>query len=232
MQEEQNIREDVGGLNNNQVQVNDYYSQPPLSKGQKIAVAVLAFFSFFVIIVWMMQFKQGISAPLNGAKTVVDYTTAETNDSENVDMTKDTDGDGLTDYNELNTYKTSPYLEDSDSDGFSDKVEIESSKDPNCPTGAICNAIATDTTASTTSITQGDKALNTAAPTLSSTTSQPTLNLPATAANSADLQKVLAGQVDAASLRRMLLQAGMDQATLDKISDDALMSGYKEILNK
>lgn len=232
MQEEQNIREDVGGLNNSQT--NDYYSRPPLSKGQKIAVVVLAFFSFFIIIVWMIQFKQGISAPLSGSKTVADTVTTGTTDPEKVDLVKDTDGDGLTDYNELNTYKTSPYLEDSDSDGFSDKVEIDSGKDPNCPTGAVCNAVGANAVASTTesdvtSVTTPALNLNAS----QQANNQAALNLSAsTSVNTADLQKVLAGQVDAASLRKMLLEAGMDPTALGKISDEALMSSYKETLNK
>ena len=51
---------------------------------------------------------------------------------------KDTDGDGLNDYDELYIYGTSPYLPDSDSDGLTDKQEIESGTDPNCPTGQNC----------------------------------------------------------------------------------------------
>jgi hypothetical protein len=50
----------------------------------------------------------------------------------------DTDGDGISDYEELYLYKTSPYLEDSDSDGFSDSIEISSGNDPNCPSGKEC----------------------------------------------------------------------------------------------
>src|SRR3989344_3458461 len=45
---------------------------------------------------------------------------------------KDTDGDGLNDYDELYIYKTSPYLEDSDSDGVSDSAEIQKGTNPNC----------------------------------------------------------------------------------------------------
>lgn len=53
---------------------------------------------------------------------------------------KDTDGDGLTDWDELNVYKTSPYLADSDSDGEADAVEIAKGQDPNCPKGGSCEA--------------------------------------------------------------------------------------------
>ncbi len=52
---------------------------------------------------------------------------------------KDTDGDGLVDYDELYVYRTSPYLTDSDSDGFSDQSEVFSGNNPNCPTGTDCS---------------------------------------------------------------------------------------------
>lgn len=53
-------------------------------------------------------------------------------------MTKDSDNDGLSDFQELNMYGTSPYLADSDSDGYSDKEEIDGGFDPNCPKGEDC----------------------------------------------------------------------------------------------
>ena len=55
---------------------------------------------------------------------------------------KDTDLDGLSDYDELYVYKTSPYLPDSDSDGFNDLAEIEDGFDPNCPKGQECMGLA------------------------------------------------------------------------------------------
>lgn len=52
--------------------------------------------------------------------------------------TRDTDLDGLSDYDEINIYGTSPYLEDTDSDGVSDKDEISRQTDPTCPEDADC----------------------------------------------------------------------------------------------
>lgn len=52
---------------------------------------------------------------------------------------KDTDADGLNDYDELYTYSTSPYLQDTDGDTFSDAKEIETHNDPNCPSGKVCS---------------------------------------------------------------------------------------------
>jgi hypothetical protein len=51
---------------------------------------------------------------------------------------KDTDGDGLSDYDEIYIYKTSPYLKDTDSDGYDDKTEVTTGNDPLCPKGQAC----------------------------------------------------------------------------------------------
>lgn len=53
---------------------------------------------------------------------------------------RDTDGDGLTDADELERTKTSPFLSDSDSDGKTDKQEVDAGEDPNCPAGRTCAA--------------------------------------------------------------------------------------------
>lgn len=45
--------------------------------------------------------------------------------------TVDSDGDGVTDYDEIYIYKTNPQKADSDDDGFSDQVEIENGYNPN-----------------------------------------------------------------------------------------------------
>lgn len=51
---------------------------------------------------------------------------------------RDTDQDGLTDFEELKIYQTSPYLADTDSDGYSDIEEIKAQEDPTCPRGQNC----------------------------------------------------------------------------------------------
>lgn len=51
---------------------------------------------------------------------------------------RDTDGDGLSDYDELYIYHTSPYLKDTDSDGYDDKTEVASGNDPLCPHSQNC----------------------------------------------------------------------------------------------
>ncbi|MFA5021864.1 MAG: hypothetical protein WC508_02200 [Patescibacteria group bacterium] len=66
---------------------------------------------------------------------------------------KDTDSDGLSDYNELYIYSTSPYLKDTDSDGIDDNKEITSGTNPNCPQGKLCAGTA-DSGSSATANTQ------------------------------------------------------------------------------
>ena len=54
---------------------------------------------------------------------------------------RDTDGDGLTDYEEVRVYETSPKVADSDGDGYSDGIEVRMGGDPNkaavLPPGAL-----------------------------------------------------------------------------------------------
>ena len=54
---------------------------------------------------------------------------------------KDTDQDGLTDYQELYQFGSSMFLEDSDSDGLSDYDEVNKGEDPMCPIGQNCNLL-------------------------------------------------------------------------------------------
>ncbi len=56
---------------------------------------------------------------------------------------QDTDKDGLSDYDEMYIYKTSPYLPDTDSDGYLDKEEIDGGFDPLCPKGQDCRGVET-----------------------------------------------------------------------------------------
>lgn len=63
---------------------------------------------------------------------------------ENLNRTKDTDNDGLSDYDELNVYGTSPYLEDTDLDKVSDYDEMILGLDGKCE-GNACSNIVTPT---------------------------------------------------------------------------------------
>ncbi|MDP2708988.1 MAG: hypothetical protein Q8O93_03000 [bacterium] len=197
---------------------------PPLDKNRKIAAASLAVFAVLIIVLWTAQLKNNIYGPFDN-KTPANQIAGQPADSAAALKNKDTDGDGLSDYDELNLYGTSPYLADTDSDGLSDGQEIKGGTDPNCPAGRTCaggalieegggDSAAEDTLNSLLGqFGAADQASPEAAPSLDSG------------------QIDILQNMDAAGLRALLLQAGMDKATLDKISDADLMKSYGETLS-
>lgn len=220
-----------------------------LSKNQKWAVAGLAVFAVLIVVLWSVQLKNNIYGPLNSGSTGTNET-AQVSDQTASDLAlknKDTDSDGLNDYDELNIYKTSPYLEDSDGDKLKDGEEVAKGADPNCPAGRTCatsefigdNA----STPASPGLQQGGPASS--ADTLNNLSDQSAAlnslldqmnaaNPAADSSASGDLtaeQKQALKGIDAASLRQLLIEAGMDKTALDQISDTELMQSYNETLN-
>jgi hypothetical protein len=202
-----------------------------LEKSQKVAAAVLAFFAFLIIIIWAVQFKKNITQPF--AYQPHQQTTAneqlnnicpngQCSQSEEELKNKDTDGDGLSDWDELNIYNTSPYLEDSDSDGFPDKQEIDNNKDPNCPAGRDCygqNFSSPQPSAKN----QTSDTENNFLEELNKTANGQT--------NGGEMSFNQMGKLDAATLRQMLKEAGMSEELLNQISDEELLKTWQEIIS-
>ena len=202
----------------------------------------LAVFAVLVVALWLVQLKNNIYGPFNSnsAQTAgqaqIDDQAAELLALKN----KDTDADGLSDYDELYLYKSSPYLEDSDSDGLKDGAEVKNNTDPNCPQGRTCLSGSTSDQGSALPASGGntlndllgqynslDATLNQAG------AGNGAANQPAASGSAGSLtpeEKQALRGLDALSLRRLLLEAGMDKATLDKISDAELMQSYEETL--
>jgi hypothetical protein len=179
-----------------------------LTGKQKLALAGLIVLSIFIICLSFFNFNKQIREPFisryeaNGdQQNQTDQQVAQTDEEKQ--KSQDTDGDGLSDWDEINVYHTSPYLEDSDSDGITDGTEVRSGTDPNCPQGKDCQTVALNNnqTAATSSILGIDQ-------TTASSSS---------AHNNADM------------LRKLLIEQGMSKDDLDKISDETLLQWYKEL---
>jgi hypothetical protein len=119
-------------MENNQTQFNT------ITLEQKIGFVLLLIFGLLTVALGFLQMRNTIYNPF-----VAKYEDKENSYSAFLDDTTllqqiDTDNDTLTDYEEFEFYKTSPYLPDTDSDGINDNVEIENGTDPLCPEGDDC----------------------------------------------------------------------------------------------
>lgn len=167
---------------------------------------------------------------------------------------KDTDLDGLSDYDELYLYQTSPYLEDSDSDGDSDAQEIQNGDNPKCPKGADCapaSGLASDQ-AEAGSYTL-DNLASLSVEQLRSLLIQ--RGLPADQVNALDEQTLRQTFLEAAQasqtgnnfsnlitgtdidlsgeqIRQMLLAQGVEQEELDKLTDEDLVAIWQETVKQ
>lgn len=149
----------------------------------------------------------GIRSPFRLKKATEQAATQTTGQKILALQNKDTDGDGISDYDELYRYKTSPYIADSDSDGKSDSDEIKEGTDPNCPAGQACTPIAVVPPVSgNTSL--GENA-NTATTENGATAATPTLSV--------------------TELRTALRNAGVPSTTLDATSDAELLQLYQDV---
>lgn len=124
---------------------------------------------------------------------------------------KDTDGDSLSDYDELNVHRTSPYLKDTDSDSYDDATEIKSGHDPNCATGKTCFA-----PVGSGSVSRSESVPDPASATVS--------------ALEADLKKL--ESLTPAQVRELLKKQGFTDTDLADVDDEALISLYRESLKK
>jgi hypothetical protein len=175
-----------------------------------IGAAILVIFSVLIVAITVWRYPKFLSAPFSEYGQDKGLWKSQTEqDLEKIAAmkTKDTDGDGLTDYDETYLYQTSPYLADSDSDGFSDKDEIASGNDPNCPAGQACTKI--------------EDAAAKAAPVAGEPSEEDT-----------GLGGFLSGTATAAEVRDALRQAGVSDETLSKLDDATLLELYTETLKE
>jgi len=192
-----------------------------LEKNRKIGLFVLIFLAFLVVLFWFWQFEKKVYEPFYPKKltSAPSSLCASGNCQNENDLNqRDTDGDGLNDWDELNYYYTSPYLEDTDGDGLSDKDEIDQDLDPNCFLGQDCY--------------NSDLLLNQE----SSNNEVVSIDLPESTSLEPEYvgspdswEAVLGGEADTQAIRQALLDFGADPSFLRQISDENLMTTYRSL---
>lgn len=188
-----------------------------MTKSRKITI----FFLFFIIVViiflgfWKirLQVLDPFRAPEDSSQQI-----AKNNQ---LDETIDTDGDGLSDYDETFLYGTSPYLEDTDGDGISDYDEIMQGTDPLCPEGGDCFLMEEF-------FAEPEESFNPSLEDLEAGLGD--ISLPE-GANESDLEQALKGEIEVDDLRALLIESGADPELLSQVSDEDLLASYQEVLN-
>ena len=191
----------------------DPYSDPHTHENtvKRRALIVLVVFGFITLYFGVWYIRQAISVPFETVVSTNEESTSTnaTNGQVQSLRERDTDGDGLNDFDELNVYETSPYIADSDSDGLNDNVEIAGGTDPNCPQGQTCGRVLTNTT--------NTQAADDLFPDLVPT-------------ETPDTSAIDPSNLTVDELRKILKDAGASAEEVDKISDEDLLATYQEVL--
>lgn len=211
-----------------------------MEKERKVALIVLGIFSVVILTALFWNLSSSIKNPVSAKKMVLktdeskktctDGSCAVSGDSlsaDNIELkNKDTDKDGLSNWDELFIYGTSPYLEDTDGDGLSDSEEINVYKtNPTCPEGQVCSGTLTQGDAQE-NVSVGDDIsglydlLNSLEESDTSTNTSTTSNNPTSSSSNLN--------IDPAQLRSLLLENGFSKEDLDAISDADLLKIYQE----
>jgi len=126
-----------------------------LTREQKLSVGVLAVCGVIALMLGVVQLRRAIispfTAPIEDLIVRDELMGPDEAEVAREQQRTDTDGDGISDWHELNVFKTSPYIRDTDSDGEPDNIEIAKGTDPTCPEGQACvSTLSADTLATTT----------------------------------------------------------------------------------
>ncbi len=207
--------------------------RPPvvLSPEQKVAFGLLMFLGFGGVVLGFMSFGANLDRPIQqqiaDLYTGEEFLTSSEREARELEesKTKDTDGDGLVDYDELYVYKTSPYLEDSDSDGYDDKSEVFSGNNPNCPVDGDCDGGGDDSEV----VSAGD---NAAAGLIDGVTDDEVLSSGEIQFNSAEDIENFFKQATIEEIRSALIEAGMEEGELNAIDDDTLVDFFNTVVDE
>ncbi len=186
----------------------------PPTKEERIALWFVVVFGFGTLIFGGLSWASAMRKPYLITYTGPRYmTTAEQEDAEVSRLRlEDSDDDGVSDYDELHIFSSSPYIADTDSDGILDGVEISAGDDPLCARGGAC-----------------EKAQETVVP----------VTIPVDEAPEAPVQQVPTAEdalgslqgLSTAEIRKILQESGMESSVLDQLSDEQVATLYQEALS-
>lgn len=177
-----------------------------LSPEQKIGFILLLIFAVFGIALGILKIRNTLYAPFALNNQVPTSLKEEVNSVDALRY-RDTDADGLSDFDELYVYGTSPYLLDTFGYGISDK-EVLAKGLPLCPKGQNCVGAPSET--------------------LPVISSSPSVAVPGLEGAPTDLIQQLK---DPTQVRQMLLEAGVSKDMLGKIDDATLMLMVSQLLS-
>lgn len=157
-----------------------------------------------------VQFRQNLKSPFNlvARQQNANVNSAPQDQTLLALQAKDTDKDGISDYDELYKYNTSPYIADSDSDGIPDGTEIKNGTDPNCPQGKTCGVIQDNENGNANG------------------------NTNAVVGNENTNETAVLGQVTASQIREALISAGASKTEIDAIDDATLLKSYQDVVTE
>lgn len=192
-------------------------SKKQLTREERVAFGFIAACGAGAVIFGGLFFWSNVKKPFLISYTGPRYTTTAQKESEQVALQRiaDTDSDGISDYDELNIFLTSPYIADTDSDGRADGTEISEGGDPNCPLGKTCAS----------------------SDLVSSSASGAFLGIDAPQAPSTDIPTAeeamgaLSG-LSVPEIRQLLLDSGVDAASLSQLSDEQVTAAYQDALTQ
>lgn len=199
-----------------------------LSMGQKVAVTSLSICCLFLLLGGTSQLRSYVRKPFlvsrkNLARSIEIRTQVFQNEEKDLRelKLKDTDRDGISDYDEQYVYRTSAYLSDSDSDSLSDAEEIAQGEDPNCPRGKNCIDAQTAIVRPATSTFETDAGASLAATQAAAQANQ--TGVERFIANPEPPESMTVAETRAYILSHQLLPA--DQ--LEGLADEAVMQAYR-----
>ncbi len=185
----------------------DEQNQPnQFSKEHKIGLILLSLFAVLAVGLGILQIRNNAYRPFALNNSIPPFLNDEIN-SEEALRYRDTDLDGLNDFDELYVYTTSPYLADTDSDGIKDKEEIDQGRNPLCYEGKNCGVYDMSLNASSFPAKQDSAALY----------------------GQISPQSMEEYLQDPAVIRELLLTSGLKQELVDKLTDADLKAMAGEI---